>query len=81
MKITETKEWRFRGFCMVIGLALAVVSLVGILQGIYWVPWFSHSRGEHGIMSLGSMFLFGALITAIGIFAGDSKDDARRRKR
>jgi hypothetical protein len=35
MKITKTKQWLFRGFCIVIGLALAVVSLVGILQGIY----------------------------------------------
>lgn len=81
MKITKTKQWLFRGFCVVIGLALAIVSFVGILQGIYWVPWFSHSRGEQGIMPLGIMFLFGALIAVIGIFARDSKDSAKRRSR
>jgi hypothetical protein len=33
------------------------------------VPWFSHTRGEPGIMPLGMMFLFGVLLTAIGIAA------------
>ncbi len=81
MKITKAKEWLIRAGSIVIGLAFAIVSLAGILQGIYWVPWFSHTGGEQGVMPLGFILLFGALLTVVGIFARDSKGNEKRNRR
>jgi hypothetical protein len=72
------REWLIRGLAIVIGLSFAVVSLVGILQGVSRVPWFNHTRGEQGIMPLGMMFLSGALLTAIGMASRDSQENAER---
>jgi len=74
MKTAKTKEWLTGGSFTAVGLAFAIVSVGGLLPGINGAPWFEHTRGEQGVVTLGLMFLFAALLALVGIFACDSKE-------
>jgi len=72
------KTWPLRLVFAGLGSIFLTLGIIGLKNGVHWIPGFSHESGRPTFIPTSLLVIFGAIVVTIGVIPWGKQQSGKR---